>query len=130
MNTADKKLGIVLIVVGLICVATFAILSINSYTRFRHKPPSRYVETNVSLIQSWMTIKYISRVYKIPMPEFIDKLSLDKNDENLSVLQYANKKNLDVEVVLSNIKLIIIEFQDRQIIKPPEITPLQKLPDD
>lgn len=113
------KVGYYLLVVGLICVVIAGILGFRTFERIGHRPPPMPRETNVSLIQEWMTIPYISRTYGVPMPELFEKLSLDsEKDSRSSLVAIAKQKNIETDSLINSLKNIISEFQASHS-KPP-----------
>lgn len=93
-------------------------LGIRIFTRVDHQPRPIPRQTNVTLIQTWMTLPYISKVYGVPMPEFEKELGVAKADQNKSIEALAKKMNTSPQALLGEIQKIIANFQIEHS-KPP-----------
>lgn len=116
---APRKIGFYLLIIGFICIIMAGFLGLQTFGKVGHRPPPVPRETNVSLIQDWMTISHISRVYGVPEPEFFKALNLDSEKYHKSSLkQIANKENINSSQLLDSIRKIINNFQSSHP-KPP-----------
>lgn len=107
---------------GLICVLIAGFLGFRYFSRIHHRPPLHPRETNVQLVQSWMTLPYIARTYRIPISVLWEKLQVDpKKDERSSLETIAQDENKTPEEIVEKVKATITEFQ-----KLPPAPPLPK----
>lgn len=114
-----RKLGFYLLIIGFICILISGILGLRIFDRVGNRPPPQPRETNISLIQDWMTIPYLSRTYGVPAPEIFSKLEIDPGEyKNLSLSQIAQKSGRNPDELIDEIKSIISDFQSTHT-KPP-----------
>ena len=107
-----SKLSILLFGLGILLIFFSLFLGVKFLVRVGHRPPFVSRETNVSTLQNWMTLRYISRVYGIPENILADKLGIDEEKSaKLSVSAIAKNIGKDTEVVLGEIRIIITDFQ-------------------
>lgn len=99
------------IAIGASFIFVAFVLGFRLYNQTRHEPPRFNRETNVNLIQDWMTIEYIGKTYKIPPPEIMQKLGFDFTSAKISVLELAKKNNLEPQSLIIKIQIIITDFQ-------------------
>ena len=119
----NRRLAYFLLIFGCICLL-FALFFTFRTVKFLLRPPhpiSR--ESNVALIEDWMTLPYISRTYQIPEPKLIEALGLKEpptRSQSLKII--AQKNNLNPDQTIAQIREAITEFQKdhppRQIRKP------------
>jgi hypothetical protein len=100
-----------LLFLGIVCFCIAAFLSYELANRI-HKtrfPIPR--EANISQIGRWMTIRYISHTYHVPEEVFIHKLSLTPSQmRNASIEKIAKQKNIESDILITEIKHILLEF--------------------
>lgn len=114
-----RKLGFYLLIIGFICILFSGILGLRIFDRVGSRPPPHPRETNISLIQDWMTIPYISRTYGVPGYILFEELKIDPQKySNYSISQIAKDSNQDPSALLENIKATINAFQTTHS-KPP-----------
>jgi hypothetical protein len=69
-NAASKQRAITIgiVILGILLVAFFGMRAVRAYKKFqgRRPPPPGTFETNVELMRGWMTIPYISKLYRVP----------------------------------------------------------------
>lgn len=99
-----KIIGVIFIIISF-----FIGFKIYKNTNRRSFPTPR--ETNISLIQSWMTIDYISKTYAIPMPEFKRNLDYDFQNGKVSIEKIAIDNKIDNKTVIEKIKEIITNYK-------------------
>ncbi len=88
--------GYTLLIIGMVCLFIAGVLGFRYVRQIRHRPFPRPTETNVELIQGWMTIPYVSRTYHVPIPYVFESIQI----ENTGSLQ---KTNLDAIAKLKGI---------------------------
>jgi len=76
-----------------------------------HNPRPVPRQTNVNLIQTWMTLPYLSHVYGVPMSEFRIALQIDKKSENQSITKLAKQLGMTPQALTTQIQMIITSFQ-------------------
>ena len=87
---------------------------------FRERPPIFNRQTDVSVIESWMTLKYISRSFGVPEIELEKQLELPALTYQKSNLnKIAKDTNQDTEVLIQKIQKIVVEFQATHPTPPP-----------
>lgn len=68
----------------------------------RHRPLNTQ---DLSYVSSWMTFDYLNKVFNLPFPYLKDSLSLnDKKYPFITIKQYADKNNLDINIFTEKIK--------------------------
>lgn len=107
-----------IIALSFISFALAVFLGVRIFTRVDHQPRPIPRQTNVTLIQTWMTLPYIAKVYGVPLPEFISALGISPNDRNKSIDQLAKKMNITPQELTAKIQMIIANFQIEHT-KPP-----------
>lgn len=68
-------------------------------------------QSDVTLIQSWMSLPYISKVYGVPLSVFDVALGVDKKSHFESIDVIAQKKGKKTADVLAQIQSLITTFQ-------------------
>lgn len=107
-----RKLGFYLLIIGFILILISGILGLRIFDRISNRPPPVPRETNLTLIQDWMTIPYISRTYGVPGPVLFEELNIDPQQyRNSSISQIAEKTNQDSAQLLNSVKNIITNYQ-------------------
>lgn len=115
----SEKLGFYLLIIGFICILISGILGLRIFEKVGHRPPPQPRESNVSLIQDWMTIPYISRTYGVPGSEIFSKLEIDPGEyKNSSLSQIAQNSGRNSNELINEMKKIISDFQSTHT-KPP-----------
>lgn len=109
-----------LLLIGFLCIIIAIVLGIRLYTKAGHLPPPGFRQTDVSQIQPWMTLPYISRTYGVPIEELTYRLKVPegtsrrKNIDELSAIVGVDSTNF-----LTNVKTVILEFQTEHQTPPP-----------
>lgn len=118
-SSRERKICIVLIIVGVILIGVFGFRAVRSYIRLermRLKPGT----TDVEAIRGWMTIPYIARAYGVPRDYIFQRLNIPhegNQDESLYHLQRAydfDEQGAIVEAVKTAIQQYQLEYP------PPE----------
>ena len=115
VNPKQRALVIGLIILGILFTIFFGMRAFHAFKKFggHRPPPPGKVETNVELIRDWMTISFISKMYRVPEREIFDALNvspLGSHDKSLKVLNndyYPDKDGF----VMDTVKATILAFQ-------------------
>jgi hypothetical protein len=91
-NLKQRALVIGLIILGILFSIFFGMRAFHSYKKFNghHPPPPGKVETDVELIRSWMTIPFISELYRVPQPVIFDALKIPQQGNQEKSLKDLN----------------------------------------
>ena len=116
VNPKQRALVIGLIILGILFTIFFGMRAFHAFKKFNghgRPPPHGKVETDVELIRDWMTISFISKMYRVPEREIFDALNvspLGSHDKSLKVLNndyYPDKDGF----VMDTVKATILAFQ-------------------
>ena len=131
-NPKQRAFVIGLILVGLIIVGFFGLRTARAFREFRgHRPPppfaTQHVETDVSLIRDWMTIPFISRMYRVPPDVLFDALGIQPHKNGEKSLKQLNEEYFPQAegIVLEKIKAAILAALANQ---PQPIQPVPHTP--
>src|SRR5258705_790252 len=94
-NPRQRNFVVGLIIIGLIIIGFFGLRPARAFRQFHgHRPPppfeGEHVETAVSLIRDWMTIPFISRMYRVPPPILFDALEIPEQGNQEKSLKQLN----------------------------------------
>jgi hypothetical protein len=104
-----------LLFVSLICLLVALYMGVNLYKRVSHRPPPIPRQTDVTLIQEWMTIPFIARSYRVPEPELFDHLGVDSaSNRRTSLMSLAAKQGISTQSLISQIQEYITQYQSQQ----------------
>lgn len=106
-----RKLAFYLLVIGIICAVVAGILGFRIFNRIGLGPSPMPRQTDVSLIQDWMTIRHISRTYRVPEKVLFEKLNLSPQYETASLSKIADSTGVELAILLESIKIIVNDFQ-------------------
>jgi hypothetical protein len=114
-NPKQRALVIGLIILGILFTIFFGMRAVHAYKKFNgHRPPPPgKVETDVELIRDWMTISFISKMYRVPERDIFDALKispLGNHDKSLKDLNRKYYPNAD-GFVLDTVKTTILAHQ-------------------
>jgi hypothetical protein len=99
---------IVLAVVGIVVAGSFAY---RLYQR-RGRPPPPPRQTDVSLIAGWMTVPYISRVYRVPPDEIFRALGIPpQGNERRSLGEIASANGRSPGELVAAVQAIVADWQ-------------------
>ena len=102
-----KHLAIAMI---LFCLGMAYFLFVRTIRSTAHRPLPIPRQSNISLIQNWMTIRYLSRTYGVPEKVFSTKLSTNiQTDHNLTLDHLAKKLGETTPTLMGDIQTIITE---------------------
>ncbi len=104
-----------LIVVGLVFTAFFGMRVLHTFKNFNgHRPPPPdKAATDVELIRDWMTIPFISRMYRLPEKNLFDAIGVppfSNHDKSLKDINQDYYPNAD-GYVLNLVKKTILAHQ-------------------
>ena len=114
----QRALIIGLILLGVLFILFFGIRAFHAYKKFggHRPPPLGKVETDVELIRDWMTISFVSEMYRVPEKVIFDGLNISpmgNDNKSLAALNHKYYPNAN-GFVLDTVKAII-----RAHIPPP-----------
>lgn len=102
---------VILLGISFLSLLLAVYLSFQSYDRYRQYRLPRQRQTDVLLIQSWMTIPHIARVYGVPETVLFEELGEIPPERKLSLHDIAKKKGITDEQLLEEIRDSIITYQ-------------------
>lgn len=126
---AQKQRAIVvtLIGLGLIIVGFFGLRTARAFREFHgHRPPPPFAtkpyETDVDLIREWMTIPFISKMYRVPEHILFEALEIpEQGNQEKSLLQLNEKYYPQAEgIVMEKVKAALLAAMP----EPPPLTPV------
>ena len=111
----QRALVIGLIILGTLFTIFFGMRAIHAFKKFdgHRPPPSGKVETDVELIRDWMTIPFISRMYRVPEKNLFDAIGVppfSNHDKSLKDINQDYYPNAD-GYVLDMVKATILAHQ-------------------
>ena len=103
----QRALTIGMIVLGVIVAVFFGMRAFRAFNRFNgHRPPLQgKVETDVELIRGWMTVPFISQMYRVPDRIIFEELNIpekgnmEKSLKDLNQEYYPNEDGFVIEMV-------------------------------
>lgn len=111
-NHSKRKLYIIYFLIAVICVVVALFMGGKFVSRVLHFGPPVPRETNVNLIQDWMTLPYISRTYGVPVEVFSTELNLEEGlYRKMSIEDIAKKRNVATTQLIEQLQQIIVNFQ-------------------
>lgn len=121
MEKIEKRVGdssnrfiIILVSIGIICILISGVLSYQYIHRIGHRPRPIPRQTDVLLIQSWMSVPYIARMYHVPEPELAQGLHIDPNAARMQSLStIAGKQGKQTEEIIALVQQVIVDFQKK-----------------
>ena len=120
-NPKQRTLIIGLIIAGLIIVGFFGLRTVRAFKQFhgRRPPPplGEHVETDVELIRDWMTIPFISKMYRVSPHVLFDALEIRELGNKQKSLQQLNEEYFPQAegIVLERIRAAVLANQPKQI---------------
>lgn len=97
---------------GLFCIILAGFLLYNIFQQIKNGSFPRPRQTNVELIQEWMTLPYIARTYRVPEPVLREKLAIDfRIDRRASIDDIAKEQQKDTQTFIQEVRIVIKEFQ-------------------
>jgi hypothetical protein len=126
INPRQRNFVVGLIIIGLMIIGFFGLRTARAFRHFHgHRPPppfaTEHVETDVSLIRDWMTIPFISRMYRVPPLVLFEALEIPEPGNKEKSLKQLNEDYYpqDEGVVLEKIKATVLANEPQQIQQNP-----------
>jgi hypothetical protein len=132
-NPRQRNFVIGLIIIGLMIIVFFGFRTARAFRQFNgHRPPPSFVtkavETDVNLIRDWMTVPFISKMYRIPPPVLFDALEIPEHGNQEKSLKQLNEEYyLEAEgIVLERVKAATLAAlaSQPQPVQNPSNTPV------
>jgi hypothetical protein len=105
-----------LVFLGLVIVAFFGMRTARAFREIRdHRPPppfaTKHVETDVELIRDWMTIPFISKMYRVRPHFLFEALAIPESGNKEKSLKQLNEEYYPQEagIVLEKVKVAVSE---------------------
>src|SRR5215207_10837815 len=115
-----------IIILGLMFIIFFGLRTARAFRQFHgHRPPppfaTEHAETDVSLIRDWMTIPFISKMFRIPLPVLFEALGIPEHGNQEKSLKQLNEEYYpEAEgLVLEKVKAAALASQPQPIQIPP-----------
>lgn len=116
---AQKKNSNSMKLVGIVFILISIFIGFRIYRNINKRPFPTPRETNINLIQSWMTLDYISKTYDVPMPEIKQNLEYKFDNSKVSIEKVSKDNKVETQKVINKLQNIITNFQNRHQ-KPPQ----------
>ncbi len=117
----SRLISILFICVGLIFIVFSGFSGMRISRQFSKRSHFTPRETNVSSIQPWMTLSYVSRTYGVPEQEFGINLQIDfRKYHHSSLAQIAKELRKNEAVFLGEVETFITNFQTTQAVSPTQ----------
>jgi len=107
----QSMLYYILVTISIISLVLALILGFRFVRLARVHPRPMIRQTDVTLIQTWMSLPYVSEVYGVPMHEFDQALNLDKKNHFETIEKLARVQGKTTDTLLTEIQQIITQFQ-------------------
>ena len=134
-NSKPRILFIAPSILGVMLILFFGIRAFRAFKKFdRHRPPpfAEQLQTDVSAIEDWMTIPFISHNYGVPPEVLFDALKIEPRDNFKKSLKQLNEEFYpEVDgFVLTTVQAEILAHQPPPLPDTPPIPdiPLTPLP--
>jgi hypothetical protein len=134
LNPRQRNFVVGLIIIGLMIIGFFGFRTARAFRQFHgHRPPpfeGEHVETDVSLIRDWMTVPFISRMYRVPPPILFEALKIPDQGNKEKSLKQLNEEYYpqDEGIVLEKVKAAISANQPQQIQGNPDTPVVSSTP--
>ncbi len=115
-------------------IGFFGLRTARAFRQFHgHRPPpfeGEHVETDVSLIRDWMTVPFISRMYRVPPPILFEALKIPEQGNQEKSLKQLNEEYYpqDEGIILEKVKAAISANQPQQIQGNPDTPVVSSTP--
>jgi len=113
-----------LILIGLLIIIFFGLRTVRAFREFHSFPPlssfaTKPIETDVNHIRDWMTLRYISLTYHVPLNLLYETLKIPSNENERKSLKQLNDKYYPESpgLVIERVKAMILASQSAPI--PP-----------
>ena len=120
MEHKRHSLHYYLLLIGIVSLGIVIFFTIRSFNRLRHEPFPHPRKSNVTLIQSWMTLDYVSHSYLVPGDELGKRLHIDfAANRKRSLGSIAKGQQQDTTQFILRVQQAVADFQ-RTHPKAPE----------
>ena len=86
----------------------------NTLIKVDHRPLPVPRETNISQIQSWMSVRYISQAYNIPEQIILEKLQINiPKVRGLPIASLAKQSGRSVAELIIKIQQVVLDFRHK-----------------
>lgn len=99
VNSKQRALILTLVAAGAILAGLFGLRTLRVWRELReHRPPPGFpevadqVETDVALIRDWMTIPFIAKMYRVPVPVLYEALGISARGNQDKSLKQLNEE--------------------------------------
>jgi len=119
-NPKQRNFVVGLIVIGLLIVVFFGLRTARAFRKFHgNRPPpfaAERVETDVTLIRDWMTVPFISRMYRVPVRILFDAVEIPEHGNKEKSLKKLNDEFYPQTegIVLEKVRAAILANQPKQ----------------
>ncbi len=108
----QRRTALLFICIGVVLLAMVLFITFRMTQKEHFSGPLRVRQTDVSTIQPWMTLGYVSKVYGVPLPELEKKLDLPfGTDARASITKLAAEKNETPDDFIQKIRTSVSTFQ-------------------
>lgn len=134
LNPRQRNFVVGLIIIGLMIIGFFGLRTARAFRQFHgHRPPpfeGEHIETDVSLIRDWMTVPFISRMYRVPPPILFEALKIPEQGNQEKSLKQLNEEYYPQGegIILEKVKAAISANQPQQIQGNPDTPVVSSTP--
>ena len=115
MNPRQRNFVTGLIIIGLMIIIFFGLRTVRAFRQFHgHRPPppftTKTAETDVDLIRDWMTIPFISNMYRVRPHILFEALDIPEQENREKSLKQLNEEYFPEGqgIVLEKVKVAIL----------------------
>ena len=115
-----RTLIFVLIFIGGVLAGFFGLRTLRAFREFRWHPPAsaaERIELDPGLIREWMTIPFVSKMYRIPSDVLFDALEIPAQGNRGKSLKQLNEEYFPraAGIVLEKVRAAVMANQPQQI---------------
>jgi hypothetical protein len=121
-----RVLTVSLIAIGILTVGFFGLRTVRAIRQFHGHPPpppfaTEHVEPDVNLIRDWMTVPFISKMYRVRQHILFDSLGIPENGNKEKSIKQLNEEYYPQAegIVLEKIKAAVLANQPQKIHTSP-----------
>jgi hypothetical protein len=133
LQPKQRAVIVALIGLGLIIVGFFGLRTARAFREFHgHRPPPPFstqpVETDVDLIRDWMTVPFISKMYRVPKDILFEALEIPEHGNEEKSLKQLNEQYFPQakDIVMEKVKAALrAAIPEAPLLTPiPPATPI------